>query len=48
VSSINYAAGQTRSDNGIVPLGPDGDLSVFCAQGSGTVHLIMDVNGYFR
>jgi hypothetical protein len=48
VSSINYAAGQTRSNNAIVPLGPDGDLSAFCAQGSGTVHFILDVNGYFH
>jgi len=48
VSSINYAAGQTRTNNAIVSLGPGGDLDVFCAQTSGTVHLILDVNGYFQ
>jgi uncharacterized repeat protein (TIGR01451 family) len=48
VSSINYSVAQTRANNGIVSLGPDGDLDVFCGQGSGTVHLILDVNGYFE
>ncbi len=48
VSSINYSAGQTRTNNAIVSLGPDGDLDVFCAQASGTVQLILDVNGYFQ
>jgi uncharacterized repeat protein (TIGR01451 family) len=47
-STFNYAAGQTRANNGIVPLSADGKLSVFCAQALGsTAHFILDVNGYF-
>lgn len=47
-STINYAAGQTRANNGILPLGAAGDLAAFCGQSTGTVHLILDVNGYFE
>lgn len=47
-ASINYAAGQTRANNSVVPLNPSGQLGVFCAQGAGTAHLILDVNGYFQ
>ena len=47
-SSINYNAGQTRANNAIVPLGASGDINVYCAQGGGTVHFILDVNGYFQ
>jgi hypothetical protein len=47
-ASINYRGGQTRSNNTIVPLGTAGDVVVTCGQGSGTVHLILDVNGYFQ
>ena len=32
VSSLNYSAGQTRSNNAIVPLGPDGSVIVRCVQ----------------
>jgi len=46
VSTINYRAGQTRANNAILSLGTAGDFDVACA-GSGTVHLILDVNGYF-
>ena len=48
VSTINYRAGQTRANNAIATLGDSGDLSVRCDQTSGTVHLIVDVNGYFE
>ena len=48
VSAINYRPGQTRANNAIAPLGPAGDLLVHCDQASGTVHLIIDVNGYFQ
>jgi hypothetical protein len=48
VASINYAAGQTRSNNAIVPLSATGAIAAFVAQASGTVHLILDVNGYFQ
>jgi uncharacterized repeat protein (TIGR01451 family) len=46
-SALNYAAGQTRANNGIVPLSSDGKLSVYCGQAGGTTHFILDVNGYF-
>jgi hypothetical protein len=48
VASITYAAGQTRSNNAIVSLSAPGQIAVFTAQGAGTVHLIVDVNGYFK
>jgi hypothetical protein len=47
VSSINYSAGQTRSNNAIVTPNISGELAVRCAQASGTAHFILDVNGYF-
>jgi uncharacterized repeat protein (TIGR01451 family) len=46
-SAINYLAGQTRANNGIVPLSADGKLSVYCGQATGATELILDVNGYF-
>jgi hypothetical protein len=48
VSSINYSANQTRANNAIVTLGPGGGLGVYCVQVTGTVHFILDVNGYFE
>ncbi len=48
VSSINYIAGQTRSNNAVVPLNASGEITVFCGQASGTVQFILDVNGYFE
>jgi hypothetical protein len=47
VSSLNYAAGQTRANNAIAPLSTGGKLAVLCAP-TGTAHVIVDVNGYFR
>jgi hypothetical protein len=47
-STLNYQAGQTRANNAIVTLGPTGAIIVVCGQATGTTHLIMDVNGYFR
>jgi hypothetical protein len=47
VSSINYAAGQTRANSAIVPLSALGAIAVRCAQAAGTTHFILDVNGYF-
>lgn len=50
-SSINFALGANRSNNAIVAMSFDG-LGQLRAEafvsGSGTVHLIVDVNGYFR
>ena len=49
VSSINYAAGQTRANNAIVVLDASGAMAAFVGQvTSTTVHLIIDVNGYFE
>ncbi len=47
-ATITYSAGQIRTNNAILTLGPDADLDVFCGQASGTVNLILDVNGYFQ
>ncbi len=47
VSLINYGLGQTRANNGLVPLGAGGQVVVHCDQAAGNVHVIMDVNGYF-
>jgi choice-of-anchor B domain-containing protein len=47
-SVINYRPGQTRANNAIVALEAGGEVRVYCAQGSGTVELILDVSGYFR
>ena len=47
-STINFAAGQTRANNAILPLGSLGDLSIFCAIPSGVTDAILDVTGYFQ
>jgi hypothetical protein len=47
-SSINYGAGQTRSNNAIAPLGSGGALGLHCDQPSGGVHVIIEVSGYFQ
>jgi hypothetical protein len=46
-STINFRAGQTRANNALISVGPGGAISVFCGS-SGSVHLILDVNGYFQ
>jgi hypothetical protein len=50
-SVINFSAGQTRGNNAIVGLATDGS-GALAAQafvvGAGTVHLILDVSGYFQ
>ncbi len=45
---INYRNNETRADNAVIPLGPNGDIAVFNGQPFGTAHLILDVNGYFQ
>jgi acetyl esterase/lipase len=49
-STVNFAAGQTRANNAVLPLsGAPGTLAVLCgAAGPGEVDLVIDVNGYFR
>ena len=48
VSTVNFSAGQTRSGNAILTLDPTGALRVHCGMGGGTVHFILDVNGYYE
>ena len=48
VSTINWQPGQTRANNGIVRLGPSGDIVVHVDQSSGTVQFVLDLNGYFQ
>jgi len=48
VSTLNWSAGQTRANNAIIALGSSADLTVHPDQAAGTVHLIIDVNGYFQ
>jgi hypothetical protein len=51
VSTINFSAFQTRSNNAVLPLAVNGSggltAEAFVA-GNGGVHLIIDVNGYFQ
>jgi uncharacterized repeat protein (TIGR01451 family) len=47
-STVNYSAGQTRGNNAVVGLNGLGELAVYCAQASGTAHVVLDVNGYFE
>ncbi len=47
-SALNYAAGLTRANNAIVGLGGAGEIAVRVGQAAGTVHVIVDVNGYFE
>jgi hypothetical protein len=48
-AAITYSAGQTRGNNAISGVGaPNAGLSVRCNQAAGTVHAILDVNGYFQ
>jgi len=48
VSTLNWSAGQTRANNAVIALGSSADLTVHPDQPAGTVHLIIDVNGYFQ
>ena len=48
VSTINYGAGQTRGNNAVVSLSANSGLALKVAQASGTVHVILDVFGYFE
>jgi len=48
-SVINFGAGQVRSNNAILRLAADGSGSIvaFPGMSGGTVHLVVDVTGYF-
>jgi hypothetical protein len=48
-STINFQPGQVRGNNAILPLaGMPPGLAVYYGAASGTVDVILDVNGYFR
>jgi hypothetical protein len=47
-STLNYGAGATRANNAIVGLGSSAALAVRANQPSGSLHVIVDVNGYFQ
>ncbi len=48
-SSINFAGGQTRANNAMVTLAYDGSGGIKVHNAStGTVHFILDVNGYYQ
>jgi hypothetical protein len=46
-SAVNFKAGQVRANNGMVALGTNGDVGAVLSPG-GTVHVIIDVNGYME
>jgi glucose/arabinose dehydrogenase len=49
VAAINFSAGQTRSNNAVLPLGNAGGISVYAGVGAGlAVDVILDVNGYYQ
>lgn len=51
VSTLNFATGQTRANNAVIPLPADetGALNARAAVvGPGQVHLLIDVHGYFE
>jgi hypothetical protein len=47
-SAINFRAGHTRVNNGIVRLGAAGASAVRCDMAAGQVHLVLDAFGYFE
>jgi hypothetical protein len=47
-SALNFAAGQTRANNALLLLGNDGLAVRPQVGGSGTVHLVLDVSGWFE
>jgi hypothetical protein len=49
-SVINFAAGQTRANNAVLPLSKDGNaaLAFHADPGAGAVQLVVDVSGYFQ
>jgi hypothetical protein len=46
-ATINYNVGNIRANNAIIPMGTLKDITVHCQQGTGTAHMVIDVNGYF-
>jgi pimeloyl-ACP methyl ester carboxylesterase len=49
ISVINFLGGQTRTNNAILPVSQDGSAGIaFRCDASGSVQLIVDVDGYFQ
>lgn len=49
-STLNFVSGRTRANNAILKLSSDGSgqaKALAAVEGNGTVHLVVDVNGYF-
>lgn len=46
-TAISFRANQTRANNAVIGVSPTGGVSVLNRQATGTVHLILDVVGYF-
>ena len=47
-SMLNFNAGQARANNALATLGGTGSLSVHAGMIGGSVHVIIDVNGYLE
>ena len=47
-TSVAYTAGKTRAAASTIPLSPTGAMRVRCSQATSTVHLIVDIQGYFE
>jgi hypothetical protein len=47
-SALNFGTGETRANNAVVPLGSGAALTLFSGQPVGTVHVVVDVNGWFE
>lgn len=47
-STINYGVGQVRANNAVVTLSDAGEIAAYVGQASGSVHLVLDVAGYFE
>jgi uncharacterized repeat protein (TIGR01451 family) len=46
-STLNFRTGLTRANNAVVTLAADGSITVLNASG-GTIHLVIDLTGYFE
>jgi hypothetical protein len=47
-STINFRAAKTRANNAVVPLGDSGSINVDTSAGGSSVHVVIDVFGYFQ
>jgi hypothetical protein len=47
VATVTYSAGETRSNNAVAALSATGELGAYVGGPAGSVHFVLDVNGYF-